>query len=109
MTRLLVAAAGFWRVWWPFPTLGANPVAGLIALHSPRLHGVIRAWHYLAPAVAAGIAWSIALAVGRAWLPGLGRRRVAGTLPPWPVDAADPAPAVVVGELHHPVADHEVA
>ena len=111
MTRLLVAAAvaGFWWVWWPFPPPGADPVAGLIALHSPRLHGAIRAWHYLAPAVAAVIAWSIALAVGRVWLPGLGRRRVAGTLPPWPVDPADPAPAVVVGELHHPVADHEVA
>ena len=111
MTRLLVAAAvaGFWWVWWPFPTPGADPVAGLIALHSPRLHAAIRAWHYLAPAFAAVMAWSIALAVGRVWLPGLGRRRVVGTLPPWPIDAADPAPAVVVGEQHHPVADREVA
>ena len=111
MTRLLVAAAvaGFWWVWWPFPPPGADPVAGLIALHSPRLHAAIRAWHSLAPAVAAVMAWSMALAVGRVWLPGLGRRRVVGTLPPWPVDPADPAPTVVVGELHHPVADREVA
>ena len=111
MTRLLVAAAvaGFWWVWWPFPTPGADPVVGLIALHSPRLHAAMRAWHYLGPAVAALMAWSIAVAVGRVWLPGLGRRRAAGTLPPWPVDPADPVPAVVVGELHHPVTGREVA
>ena len=83
MTRLLVAAAvaGFWWAWWPFPPPGGDPVVGLIALRSPRLHAAIRAWHYLAPAVALLMAWSIAVAVGRVWLPGLDGRRVAGTLP----------------------------
>ena len=30
-------------------------------------------------------------------------------MPAWPVDPTDPAPAIVVGEVHHPVAVREVA
>ena len=67
-------------------------------------------WHYLGPAVAAVIAWSVAVAAGRVWFAGWPRRgRVRGRLPAWPAGPADPAPAVVVGEVHHPVAVREVA
>ncbi len=111
MTRLLAAAAAAVAVWlwWPFPAPGADPVADLIAMHSPRLHAAIRAWHYLAPAVAVFGLLSVAVAVGHVWLAGGERRRVAGALPPWPASGTDPAPAVVVGEAHHPVADREAA
>ena len=111
MTRFAsaAAAAGAVWIWWPFPAPGADPVVDLIALHSPRLHAAIRAWHYLAPAVALLGAWSVAVAVGRVWLSGGSGERVVGSLPPWPVDAGDPAPAVVVGEVHHPVTGREVA
>ena len=44
---------------------------------------------------------------GLVWLGGARRRPVAGALPPWTVSRSDAAPAVVVGELHHPVADRE--
>ncbi|MCY4661964.1 MAG: type IV secretion system DNA-binding domain-containing protein [Acidobacteria bacterium] len=111
MTRLLAAtaaAAAVWA-WWPFPAPGADPVSDLIAVNSPRLHAAIRTWHYLAPAVAVVMAWSVVVAVGRVWFTGGRRGRVVGPLPAWPVTAADPAPALVVGELHHPVADREVA
>ncbi|MCY3842564.1 MAG: hypothetical protein OXH69_03370 [Acidobacteria bacterium] len=74
--------------------------------HSPRLHAAIRAWHYLAPGVAVLGLWSVAPAAGRVWLGG-GGRRAAGALPLWPVDPADPSPAVVVGEAHHPDAECE--
>ena len=107
MNRLLAALAVlsiFW-LWLPFPAPGVEPVVDLVAVQSPRLHAVVRAWHYLAPAVAVVIAWSVAVAAGRVWF--AGRRR--GKLPAWPTAATDPAPAVVVGELHHPVADREVA
>ena len=109
MIRLVAAAAfaGAWWVWWPFPAPGSEPVVDLIAAHSPRLHAAIRTWHYLAPAVAVVGAWSVGLAVARVWLGGGVRRRAVGTLPPWPVGAAAPAPAVVVGEVHHPVAERE--
>ncbi|MDE2905778.1 MAG: hypothetical protein OXQ28_06795, partial [Acidobacteriota bacterium] len=52
-------------------------------------------------------AWSVAIAIGRVWFPRVRRRRGAGKLPPWPVADTDPAPAVVVGEQHHPVAYRE--
>ena len=78
-------------------------------MHSRRLHAAIRAWHYLAPAVAVFGLMSVAVAVGRVWVAGGERRRAAGVLPPWPVAAADPAPSVVVGEAHHPVSDREAA
>ena len=61
----------------------------------------------LAPAVAVVGAWSVGLAVGRVWLGGGVRRQAVGALPAWPVSASDPAPAVVVGEVHHPVAERE--
>ena len=111
MSRLLAAlaaAAAVW-VWWPFPALGADPIVDLVALNAPRLHAAIRAWHYLAPAVAVVMAWSMAVAVGRVWFTGRSRGRVRGKLPAWPVEATDPAPAVVVGEVHHPVVQREVA
>ena len=111
MIRLLAgasAAAAVWA-WWPFPAPGADPVADLIAMHSPRLHAAIRAWHYLAPALAVVGAWSVAASVGLVWLAGGRRRPVAGVLPPWPVSRSDAAPAVVVGEVHHPVEDREAA
>ena len=76
MMRLLAALAAVVavRLWWPFPAPGADPLADLIALNSPRLHAAIHTWHYLAPAVAAVMAWSVALAVGRVWLAGGARR-----------------------------------
>jgi len=53
-----------------------RPVADLIATHSPRLHAAIRAWHYLAPALAVVGAWSVAASVGLVWLSGGRRRRL---------------------------------
>ena len=90
-------------VGWPFPAPGADPVADLIAMHSPRLHAAIRAWHNLAPALAVVGAWSVAVSLGLVWLAGGGRRPAAGVLPPSPLSRSDAVPAVVVGEVHHPV------
>ena len=104
MMRLLagLAAVVAVRLWWPFPAPGTDPVVDLIALNSPRLHA--------APGVAVIGLWSVAVAIGRVWLArGSRRRPVAGVLPPWPLGTADPAPAVVVGEVHHPVDEREVA
>ena len=83
MNRLLVAPTVLACVWlWrPFPPFGADPVAALIADRSPGLHDLIRAWNYLGPAVAAVIAWSVAVATGRVWFAGWPRGRVRSKLP----------------------------
>ena len=106
---LVVGALGaVWWWWIPFPGPGADPVVGLIAARSPWLHEAIRAWHYLAPGVAVVGGWAVVQSIGRVWF--ASRRRAAGTgeLPPWPLKKSDATPALVVGEVHHPVAVREV-
>ena len=111
MTRLLVGAMAVaaWWVWWPFPAPGADPLADLVAFRSPRLLAAVRTWHYLAPGVFVVGAWSVVVAVHRVWFAGGARGSGRGKLPRWPIAAKDPAPAVVVGEVHHPTAVREVS
>ena len=91
----------------PFPGIGANPVLDLIAYHDPGLHTVIHVWYYAAPAVALLLAGSVCLSVSRVWLEPRTRRGARGKLPAWPASAGDDAPALVIGELHHPTVPRE--
>ena len=100
MLVLLVVGASWWWIA-PFPGPGADPVVDLLAARSPWLHEAIRAWHYLAPGVALVGGWLVARAVGRVWFASRG-------LPAWQIAASDATPAIVVGEVHHPVALREV-
>ncbi len=111
MTRLLVGVmvVGVWWVWWPFPPAGADPLADLVAVRSPRLLAAVRAWHYLAPGVFVIGVWSVVVAVHRVWFGGGASGSGKGKLPHWPLAAENPAPAVVVGEVHHPTEVREVA
>ena len=102
----LVALA--WRAFLaPFPGPGGNPFLDLIAHHDPGLHRAIHVWHFLTPGVAVLLAGSIMLSVSRVWLQPRARSRNRGRLPAWPVSAADDAPSLVVGELHHPTVPEE--
>ena len=109
MMRVGVAAAvaGVVFVWWPFPAAGADPVVDLLAARSPVLHELLRGWHYAAPGLALVGVWSFVVAIGRVWLPSWSGPR-GGSLPPWPAQPDDPAPSLVVGEVHHPVEACEV-
>ena len=110
MTRLLVVMAIGVAVWWrwPFPAPGAEPLVDLLAARSPLLFEAIRAWHYTAPGVALVGGWSVGLAVWRVWFTSAAKASGGGGLPSWPIAASDPTPAVVIGEVHHPVALREV-
>ena len=97
-----------WWWWVPFPGPGADPVVDLLAARSPLVHEAIRAWHYLAPGVAVVGVWVVAQAIGRVWCASRRRAVGAGVLPPWPLTTRDATPALVIGEVHHPVAAREV-
>ena len=87
----------------PFPEPGSNPVLDLLHFHDPVFHGVIWFWHHLAPLFAVLLAGLFLLSIYRVWIEGDGLRAEKGDLPPWPLDPKDPAPSLVIGELHHPV------
>ena len=95
----------------PFPELGSNPILALIALQDPLAYDAIRLWYLVVPGLAA---FGGALALTGAWRVWLESRRGRwrpgrGTLPPWPTAPDDPAPQLVLGELHHPTEPKEVA
>ena len=104
-------AAVIWRrTYHPFPGPGQNPVLDLVAFHDPDLHAVIQIWYYAAPGVAVLLGGLICLSIYRVWFqPQVGGAASRGTLPAWPVSPGDPAPSIVVGEVHHPVEPREIA
>ena len=102
-----VGAVGGHALRVPFPSPGVNPYLDLIAAHDPGLHAAIRAWHYAWPAVLVVLAGSLVLSVWRVWLQPLFRLRRRGKLPAWPTSPEDEAPALVIGELHHPTVPRE--
>ena len=104
--------AGTTAGWWlqvPFPFPNTNPVLDLIQASSPWLFTTIHTWWYIAPGIVAIGAGRMMLATWRVW----GVRRIArissGRLPPWPLDANTEEPAIVVGEVHHPIEARESA
>ena len=66
-------------------------------------------WYYVSPFVAVMLSGLIAVTVWKVWLEGR-RRDFApfAKLPPWPLDPKQKAPAIVIGEVHHPVEAREI-
>ena len=66
-------------------------------------------WYYLSPFVAVMLSGFLAVTVWKVWLEGR-RRDFApfAKLPPWPLDPKQKAPAIVIGEVHHPVEAREI-
>ncbi len=66
-------------------------------------------WYYLSPFVAVMLCGVISVTVWKVWLEGR-RRDFApfAKLPPWPLSADQQAPAIVIGEVHHPVEAREI-
>ncbi|MYJ11858.1 MAG: TraM recognition domain-containing protein [Gemmatimonadetes bacterium] len=102
-----VGAVGGQALKAPFPPPGANPYLDLIAWHDPGLHAAVRVWYHAWPAIAVVLAGSLCLSVWRVWFQPLVRIVRRGRLPKWPTSPGDDAPALVVGEQHHPVVPRE--
>ena len=106
--------AGLWYAVWsfvrrPFPLLDENPLLALMNYHTPNFFGWVVLWYYVSPFVVVMLSGLIALTVWKVWLEGR-RRDFApfAKLPPWPLSADQKAPAIVIGEVHHPVEAREI-
>ena len=106
--------AGLWYAVWsfvrrPFPSLDENPLLALVNYHTPNFFDWLMLWYYVSPFVAVMLPGLIAVTVWKVWLEGR-RRDFApfAKLPPWPLDPKQKAPAIVIGEVHHPVEAREI-
>ena len=111
---LLFFLGGVWYAVWsfvrrPFPSLDEHPILALVQYHTPDFFTAMLLWYYLSPFVAVMLCGLISVTVWKVWLEGR-RRDFApfAKLPPWPLSADQKAPAIVIGEVHHPVEAREI-
>ena len=97
-----VSVACAWT--WPGAFPEADPVAVLVRYHTSNVYRAVVAWYYVAPGVAVLLAGQFLISTSRIWFArmgvGLGLR---ARLPRWPLSPTADGPAIVVGEVHHPV------
>ena len=97
-----VSAACAWT--WPGAFPEGDPVAVLVRYHTPTFYAGVVAWYYVAPGVAALLAGQFLISTSRIWFARMGvSLGLRSSLPPWPLSPTDDGPAIVVGEVHHPV------
>ena len=97
-----VSAACAWS--WPGAFPDGDPVAVLVRYHTPNFYRAVVAWYYVAPGVAAFLAGQFVLSTSRIWFARLGVAvGLRSRLPKWPLSPTADGPAIVVGEVHHPV------
>ena len=111
---LLFFFGGVWYAVWsfvrrPFPSLDEHPILALVQYHTPDFFTAMVLWYYLSPFVAVMLCGLISVTVWKVWLEGR-RRDFApfAKLPPWPLDPQQKTPAIVIGEVHHPVEAREI-
>ena len=111
---LLFFFGGVWYAVWsfvrrPFPSLDEHPILALVQYHTPNFFDVLVIWYYVSPFGAVMLSGFLAVTVWKVWLEGR-RRDFApfAKLPPWPLSADQKAPAIVIGEVHHPVEAREI-
>ena len=95
---------GLCAVTWPGPFPVGDPVAVLVRYYTPNVYTAVVAWYYVAPGVAVFLASQLLISTGRIWFArmgvGLGLR---ARVPRWPLSPISDGPAIVIGEVHHPV------
>ena len=97
-----VSVACAWT--WPGAFPEADPVAVLVRYHTPNVYRAVVAWYYVAPGVAVFLAGQLLISTSRIWFARMGVRVGRRShLPTWPLSPTADGPAIVVGEVHHPV------
>ena len=105
-----VGWAGWSFVHRPFPPLDEHPILVLVEYHTPNFFDALVVWYYVTPFAVVMLTGFISVTIWRVWLEG--RRSDFASfskLPPWPLDPKQKAPAIVIGEVHHPVEAREVS
>ncbi len=101
--------AGWSFVHRPFPAVDEHPILVLVQYHTPNFFDAMVVWYYVTPFAVVMLSGFISVTIWRVWLEG--RRSDFASfskLPPWPLDPKQKAPAIVIGEVHHPVEAREV-
>ncbi len=97
-----VSVASAWT--WPGVFPEADPVAVLVRYHTPNVYRTVVVWYDVAPGVAVFLASQFLLATSRIWFARMGVSvGLRSRLPMWPLSPTADGPAIVVGEVHHPV------
>ncbi len=97
-----VSVACAWT--WPGAFPEADPVAVLVRYHTPHVYRAVVAWYDVAPGVAVFLAGQLLISTSRIWFARMGVRVGRRShLPTWPLSPTADGPAIVVGEVHHPV------
>ena len=97
-----ISAVAAWT--WPGMFPQADPVAVLVRYHTPNFYTAVVAWYYVAPGVAAYLIGQFLISTSRIWFARMGvSLGLRSRLPAWPLSPTADGPAIVVGEVHHPV------
>ena len=97
-----ISAVAAWT--WPGVFPEADPVAVLVRYHTPNVYTAVVGWYYLAPGVAVFIAGQFLISTSRIWFARMGvSLGLRSRLPAWPLSPTSDGPAIVIGEVHHPV------
>ena len=97
-----ISAVAAWT--WPGGFPQADPVAVLVRYHTPNVYAVVVAWYYVAPGVAVFLVGQFLISTSRIWFARMGvSLGLRSRLPAWPLSPTADGPAIVVGEVHHPV------
>ena len=97
-----ISAACAWT--WPGVFPKADPVAVLVRDHTPNVYAAVVAWYDVAPGVAVFLTGQFLISPSRIWCARMGVSfGLRSRLPAWPLSPTADGPAIVVGEVHHPV------
>ena len=97
-----ISAVAAWT--WPGVFPEADPVAVLVRYHTPNYYAAIVAWYYVAPGVAVFLTGQFLISTSRIWFARMGvSLGLRSRLPAWPLSPTADGPAIVIGEVHHPV------
>ena len=97
-----ISAVAAWT--WPGVFPEADPVAVLVRYHTPNFYAGVVVWYYLAPGVAVLLTGQFLISTSRIWFARMGvSLGLRSRLPAWPLSPTSDGPAIVIGEVHHPV------